>query len=631
MRSRLISLPTAIGTYIISFLILGSALSSYAQKSQGEALKEALELREQKLQEYERRLREYEKKKGQEKEQFYAALLDDLLKAEAFEKAEELIRSRLAQSPDNYQYQLDLADLYQKAGDQKAAQKQYLALLKDLPDQPDDITRLAYRLFSSGQGELAVEALKKGRKNLKDEGLFGLEIARLYYLQRQPSMVIQELLALLDHKPGYMPAIKGQLQYYLREEADYSLLENELEKRVRKSRQDSPYTDLLIWSFLQKQQFEEALATAEEYPQNDPGKQTKQLIHIAQISTTNKAYSTAVKAYDLVEGQRDLPEEVQKEVIIGRLDARYQEVTGKQQVAEKEILELEKAYRNALEEFGESRETVFLMKRLAEINVSYLNRLDEGIRWMQSVVDTKGLPAISRGEAKLRLGDYYTLKDDVWEATLLYGQVEKAFKDNPLGQEARFRSARLSYYMGEFEWAKGQLDVLKAATSQFIANDALNMSLLISENPGPDSTYGALKQYARAELYTFRNQTDKALDILDSITVRFPGHDLSDDILMAKANIYLKKRQYDQAIPFLEKVATDHAHDIWGDDALFRLAEIYEKRPDGKSKAQEYYEKILLEHPGSLFVVEARKRFRILRGDIPPREEKQELITEPHL
>src|SRR5690606_17428365 len=109
------------------------------------------------------------------------------------------------------------------------------------------------------------------------------------------------------------------------------------------------------------------------------------------------------------------------------------------------------------------------------------------------------------------------------------------------GQEARYKNARLAYFKGDFTWAQAQLDVLKGATSQLIANDALNLSLLISDNLLDESDSAALQLYARAEHYGFTRQYNRALAVLDSINGAFPGNSLSDDIYMAKAKIYLSR------------------------------------------------------------------------------------------
>jgi len=195
------------------------------------------------------------------------------------------------------------------------------------------------------------------------------------------------------------------------------------------------------------------------------------------------------------------------------------------------------------------------------------------------------------------------------------GQIEKAYANEPLGQEARFKNSKLAYYQGDFVWAKAQLDVLKGSTSHLIANDALNLSLLISDNLQSENDTAALKKYADADLMIFKNRSDKALLILDSINVLYPGNSLADDILMAKSKIFIKNNTLNQAIDQLMGIIENYPSELWGDDAVFILADIYETRLNQPVKALELYQKIITDFPGSLFVIEARKRFRKLRGD----------------
>jgi len=161
------------------------------------------------------------------------------------------------------------------------------------------------------------------------------------------------------------------------------------------------------------------------------------------------------------------------------------------------------------------------------------------------------------------------------------------------------------------------LDVLKAATSQLIANDVLNLSLLISDNMAADSTGEALKIYARADLLIFAEEPDKAVKTLDSIDVKYPGNALSDDILMAKARILIQQKDYNGAIPLLKKIYDNHPSNLWADDAVFMLGDIYENHLNDKAEAQTWYQKIITEYPGSLWINDARKRFRLIRGDQP--------------
>ena len=220
-----------------------------------------------------------------------------------------------------------------------------------------------------------------------------------------------------------------------------------------------------------------------------------------------------------------------------------------------------------------------------------------------------------KAECKLELGDIYLLIGEQWEAMLLYGQVDKDFKEDQFGQEAKFRNARLYYYLGEFDWARAQLDVLKTATTQLIANNAMELSLLIQDNT-PDSIDEPLLMYARADLNLFQNKTDIALQILDSINQLFPRHPLDDEILYKRAEVFFKKHDYAKSCNYLEQLLKEHGSDILGDNALFFLANITEKNLGDKPKAMKYYEEFIEKYPGSFFLTEVRKRYRALRGDV---------------
>jgi predicted Zn-dependent protease len=203
----------------------------------------------------------------------------------------------------------------------------------------------------------------------------------------------------------------------------------------------------------------------------------------------------------------------------------------------------------------------------------------------------------------------------VWESTLIYSQVDKDEKDSPLGEEARFRNAKLAYYRGDFEWAQTQLEALKASTSELISNDAIELSVFIIDNLGMDTIETPMQMYARAELLMYQNKDDDALHTLDTIGWLFPGHALLDDIEYTKARVFVKRKEFDHAVPLLEDILKNYKDDLKGDDATFLLAEINEKYLNNKDKAKELYEKIITDYNSSLLVIEARKRFRLLRGD----------------
>ena len=218
-------------------------------------------------------------------------------------------------------------------------------------------------------------------------------------------------------------------------------------------------------------------------------------------------------------------------------------------------------------------------------------------------------------ECKLVYADVMLLSGNIWTSLIYYSQVEKDFKENPLGHEAKLRRAKISYYQGDFEWAQSQLDVLKSSTSKLISNDAMDLSLLITDNLNLDTSLVPMQIYARADLLFYQNRFEEAIIVLDSILINYIGHSLVDEIYFRKFEIYTMLQQTEKSIDMLEFIINHYSFDILYDDALFNLANIYEKKLKNIEKASQYYEKILLKCSGSIYVSHSRKRYRQLRGD----------------
>jgi tetratricopeptide (TPR) repeat protein len=369
---------------------------------------------------------------------------------------------------------------------------------------------------------------------------------------------------------------------------------------------------MLTWQYLQQKEFDQALnqELALSRRQNDDG---GSVFELCRTLVTNEAYDTAIRGYEyLVNKGKAQPLYVAAKIeLINTKNLRI--TSGK--YGTDELLALEKDYIDLLNEFGKNNSTGFAIEKLANLEAFKLHKYNEAQKLLEEVVTIQDLKRTLLANCKLDLGDVYLLNNRPWDATLLYSQVEIDFPNTIVGQDAKYRNAKLAYYTGDFTWAKGQLDVLKAATSQLIANDALNLSLLISDNLDADSTGAALKMYARADLKIFAEEPGRALTTLDSIDVKFPKNSLTDDILMAKARIMIQQKDYAAAVQLLKKIAEEHTTSLWADDAVFMLGDIYENRLPDKEKAKAYYQKIITDYAGSLWINESRKRFRLLRGD----------------
>ena len=297
------------------------------------------------------------------------------------------------------------------------------------------------------------------------------------------------------------------------------------------------------------------------------------------------------------------------------LNARMRKIKETNTYTQQDIDTLVAQYTAYLDETGKNGNTITTLRELAQLKAFYQNDLPSAIALLESVVEMPNLNQSAKARVKLDLGDYFLMKNEVWEATLLYSQVDKALKDDVLGEEARFRNAKLSYYIGDFEWAQSQLDVLKASTSELISNDAIDLSVFITDNYGLDTTTVPMEMFARAGLLLLQNQTLAATRTLDSINAALPNHVLDDDILFKRGQIALKKQDFKTAATYFETVAEKYKTEILADNAVFALAELYELNLNDKDKARALYQSIITDFAGSLIIVEARKRFRKLRGD----------------
>lgn len=554
----------------------------------------------------------YQKLFKQNNETYYSYYVNTLLSLKKFSEAEGITKKLIRKHPNVNEYQIVLGTVYTQQGSLDKANGIYDDMLKNLPADQMEIANLANQFYQTANTDYAIKIFLQGRKLLKNDELFTYELINLYRFKRDKVSLTEEYLNFLPTNPNFITQAESNFATIFEGEADYTLLKSALLRRIQKDPQQTIYAELLTWQYMQQKEYDLALnqALALSKRQNDEG---NSIYELCRTLTTNEAYDTAIRGYEYIIAKGTgnplyVPAKIE---LINTKNLKV--TTGKYLPAD--LLGLEQDYIALLTEFSRNNNTVFAMQKLASLQAFKLHKLNDAQKMLESAVAIPNIRAELLASCKLDLGDVYLLNNQPWEATLLYSQVEKDFPNTAIAQDAKFRNAKMAYYTGDFTWAKGQLDVLKAATSQLIANDALNLLLLINDNVAIDSSGAALKIYARADLQIFAEQPAKALMALDSIDKKFPGNSLSDDILMAKARILIQQKNYTDAVPLLKKIFDDHPTELWADDAVFMLGDIYENHLDDKTNAKNWYQKIITDYPGSLYINEARKRFRLLRGD----------------
>jgi len=544
---------------------------------------------------------------------FFDRYFDCLLALEQYPDAEQVLQKQIRRDDGNVRLYVSYGTLLERLGRYEDAEAQFKTAIDKLPADQYSVTRLANAFVTQTKYNFAIATYEKGGELLRDERIFSYNLGDLYRRMGESEPMIRAYLNAMDDGPERVTQLKTIFQRTLTTE-DYQELQTQLYDRIQGGNDNPIYPELLAWVFIQRKDYRNALRQVKALDRrfNENG---MRIFELGQIAAEDKDYDAAMQAFDYIVTDKGQASTLYLDAKREALRVRRLKLVEGYAYTLPELEELEGQYRSFLNEFGYNKATASIILELAELQAIYMNKLSEAIALLSEMIAYPGANPNVQAAGKLALADYYLMQGDIWESTLLYSQVDKAFKEDILGHEARFRNARLAYYNGDFQWAQSQFDVLKASTSKLIANDALDLSVFIMDNLGLDTTTTALQMYADAELLVFRNQFDAAFLKMDTLATEFPDHSLQDDILYLKAQVYRKKRDYEKAAALYQQVVEKFPEDIRADNALFALAELNEKFLGNTEKAKELYESLFIDYSNSTFAVEARKRFRALRGD----------------
>lgn len=546
----------------------------------------------------------------------YTYALYSLVELRYFEEAEKLAKKHIKSHPGQLQYQVDLGFIYIRSSQAEKAQKVFDDVIERLQPNVNEIKQVANAFYLRNQTEYAIKTYEQGKTLMKGEYTFDIELATMYERNGNYEQMVETYLEHLDDFPDARESVQNRLQSAMNRDIENILpdiLREALLIRYQENPEEVTMNELLLWLSVQQKDFAFAFIQARSLDRrfNEEG---HRILEVGELAMSNRDYNAALDCYEYILGKGKAGP-LYLNGLIGFLETRYQQISDNIKIEKQELIALEEAYIEAIEEFGIHRQTIQLLRDLAHIQAFHLEKEVEAIENLDQAIAVPGPETIDRAECKLELADIYLFRGEVWEATLLYSQVEKTFKNEPIGHMAKLKNARLTYYIGEFNWAKAQLDVLKAATSKLIANDALELSLLIADNIEADSTYSGLRLYARADLLAYQNRLNEALSTLDSINMLGGWHPLFDEVLYQKAGIRMKQGMYEKADSLLEQITYAYPDDILGDDALFSRARLQEEIFSNTETAMTLYRDLLTRYPGSVYTVEARRKFRALRGD----------------
>ncbi|GIL22054.1 MAG: hypothetical protein BroJett042_05670 [Bacteroidota bacterium] len=596
-----------------------------------------------------------------------------LLDAGRFSQAEEYVE-KVIKRDGRLTYRLDLGILYTRSGDIGKADKYFRMLIKAQGDDAYKLKSVADYLAARNHVEYSILALQQARQ-AAGNNLYTLELANLYRISGKRDEMVQEYLNYVTQTPANISYVKNLMQILLSKPEELEALERLLYEKVQQNQNSEVFADLLIWVNLQQKNFYGAFIQARAYDRRFKKEQSKTL-EIAQIALNNSDFDNADKAYAFViKEYAGTPSELPAR--LGQIQAHEAKVKKTYPVNRDSVNYLISQYQKFRSSYPNHPNSYEAHLSQALLYAYYLDQKDSAVTSLNTLIANARVSPNLKAKAKIELGDIYLLKEEPWEATLLYSQVEKSQRETPVAYEAKLRNAKLSYFKGEFLLAQEHLDILKQATSREIANDAIDLSMRIKENTVFDPEGSALKEFASIELLMAQNKNNQALERLQNFTVtrkvkmsreeairknlwspekqltqqqleelkmeleknkqnvgknmldELTGMDsvwvdelvstdrlgIKDDVYWLEANLRMKRGEFELANQLLEKILTEFGDDILADDAFFLQGELQERYLKNTEKAMEIYREFLNKFPGSVFAAEARKRYRSLRGD----------------
>ena len=584
---------------------------------------------------YEKAVLYYEKifKESKYRLKIYENYKSAFLELSKFKEAEKLSKNLIKENPKKLKFLVDLGVIYGLVDRIDKKNQVFDKAIEQINKETsfDNAFELGLAFEKIGNLEKAIEVyLNFESKNLQNSFSFHSKIALIYSKTGQTNKMINTFFEMLDFNNKFINKVQNGLvnsidfQNNLKEK---EILRQSIIQKIQANPKRIVYIELLAWFYMLNNDYENAYTQIKALDKR-LNKNGSILLELGNTALNNQDFIVATKCFeDVILKSNSL--ELKFEAKNKKLFALKSKILYGNKIVQEELGELKTNYllilsqlNNSKNVYNNSLRKYNLLVDLSELEAFYLSDISSAKQHLNDAILIPRLKEEQKANAKLKLADILVLEDNIWEASLMYLQIEKNFKDDQLGHLAKFKNAQVYYFSGEYDWCQAQLKVLKASTSKLIANDALELSVLISDNYNMDTSEVAMKLFSYADMLSFQQQFSKANILYDSILKNFKNHSLNDEIIFRKAKIDLKQHNYQKAIENFKLLVDNYPNSILLDNSLFLIASIYQEKIKDSNQAKKYFKTILFEHKGSLYAAESRKRFRKLAGNTNEKIEK---------
>ena len=520
-----------------------------------------------------------------------------------FQQAEDLIRTSLAKNSAQKYLHVELGYNYERQQMIDLAKKEYATALQAIEMNPS-LGGMVGRMFQQNNSlDNAILAYTKTME-LNPNSSYQFQVAQIYGEKGEFAQMFDAYVELVNKNDSYIGTVQRLASRYISDDPtdknNVALKRSLLRKSI--SNPKNVWNELLSWLFSKQKEYGKAFIQEKALFKRDP-QYLENIVTLGKIAFDDQDYFAAKDCFSfLLKNTNFIDEKINSELYLLRIAVATEDK------------EAEQKFEKVLKLYGVNTNTIRIQVEYADFLTFQKGEPNRAETILEKAL-TFSKSKFQKARIKIKLGEVLVFTGRFNKALIYFSQVQTKLKNHPLSQEARFKVAQTSYFKGDFTWAMAQLKILKGSTTQLIANDAVDLFLVISDNQPQDSIPSGLKQYAKADLLAYQNKNEEALSVLKEIHQKFKGFPVEDEALFKEAEVMVKMKKYEEAIAIFEQIISLNPEGILNDDAYYQIAELYNNKLNLPDIAKEYYQKIIFDYASSIYLVDARKKYRQLRGD----------------
>lgn len=546
-------------------------------------------------------------KKSPRKQDYVLGLSNVYVQLKEFEKAKLTLKKYIGSSLNYPQIYVEIGHVHTVEKDTLEAKNWYEKAVARVSENPGYAYNVGQTFQNYNLLDYAIKTYELAN-NSKPQISYSIQLARLYGERGDVMKMFESYISLIEKNEKYIDVVQRNFNVYISDDTNNennSILKKVLFKRLQKN-PNILYNQILSWLFIQEQDFNKAFVQEKAiFKRLNTGDFTR-FFELGYVMIDAEFYEDAVKVFTYVK-EESQNIDFQLEAISAIMDAKI--------LNDNSVTEIETDFNDIFETYGFNVQTIPIQLQYAEFLAFNANRIEEARGLLENALKFNS-GVFQKAQIQVLFADVLVAQQNFNQALVKYSLVSKLVKNSPLAQEASFKTAMTSYYKGDFDWALTQLKVLKRATTQTIANDAIEMALFIKQGKtDADSTQQALRKVAKADLFVYQGKPEQAIQELNNVMDVVDNYHIKDQVYFKLGTVYEALEDYDNAVLNYETLLQEYPESIVVDNALFALANIYNDKKTDYESAKTYLEQIIFEHEDSIFFVEARKLYRKLRGD----------------